>query len=110
MRTCILMRGNICAFETLMATEYHIHGRRGCMLTSHTLLLKYWHDPRYSFDQITVWYVDRGAPGDRSSAQGEMIAFLTDQYLEITTPAGTKCIPYHRLRKISYAGEPVWER
>jgi uncharacterized protein (UPF0248 family) len=80
------------------------------MLTSHALLLKYRHDPRYSFAEITVWYVDRGAPGDRSSAEGAMIAALTDQYLEIATPAGTKCIPYHRLRKIVYAGGLVWER
>ncbi|NMB79548.1 MAG: DUF504 domain-containing protein [Methanomicrobiales archaeon] len=80
------------------------------MLTSHILLLKYRHDPRYSFTGITVWYVDRGAPHDCSRASGSEISSLADQYLEIASPGGAKCIPYHRLRKISYRGEVVWER
>lgn len=80
------------------------------MLTSHILLLKYQYDPRYSFAGITVWYVDRGPLGDCSSAKGSMITALTNQYLEIATPHGTKCIPCHRLRKITYAGELIGER
>ena len=80
------------------------------MLTSHILLLKYRHDPRLRFDDLAVEYVDRGAPGDRSMAEGSSIAGLTDQYLEISTPAGIKCIPYHRLRRIMYRGDIVWER
>ena len=80
------------------------------MLTSHLLLLKYRYDPRYSFNQVTVWYVDRGALGDLSRAEGSMIIGLTDQYLEIAGGQGTKYIPYHRLRKILYDGIPVWER
>lgn len=80
------------------------------MLTSHILLLKYRHDPRFDFGRITIWYVDRGAPGDRSSAEGPAIAAITDQYLEIATPNGQKYIPFHRLRKIDYDGVPVWER
>jgi hypothetical protein len=80
------------------------------MLTSHILLLKYRHDPRYDFGRVTIWYLDRGAPGDRSSAQGAGISAITDQYLEIATPKGTKYIPFHRLRKIDYDGVPVWDR
>ena len=80
------------------------------MLTSHSILLRYLHDPRFAFADITVWYVDRGAPGDRSSAEGVEIAGLSDQYLEIRTPSGLKCIPYHRLRRIAYRGEIIWER
>ena len=80
------------------------------MLTSHILLLKYRYDPRYTFDDLTVWFVDRGAPGDRSSADGTNIISLSDQYLEIRTCAGMKCIPYHRIRRITCRGEVVWER
>jgi len=80
------------------------------MLTSHALLLKYRHDPRFNFADVTVWYVDRGAPGDRSCARGPVITGMTDQYLEISTQAGIKYIPFHRLWRIAYCGKTTWER
>jgi hypothetical protein len=55
------------------------------------------YDTRYSFAGIIVWYVDRGALGDCSSAKGSMITIVPDQYLEIATPHGTKCIPHQWL-------------
>ncbi|OPY37426.1 MAG: hypothetical protein A4E35_01342 [Methanoregula sp. PtaU1.Bin051] len=81
------------------------------MLTSHGLLLKYRHDARFSFGDIGVWYVDRGAPGDRSHVSGGGIHSLDAHYFEIESVTGMKkCIPYHRIRRITYAGETVWER
>ena len=80
------------------------------MLTSHQLLLKYWHDQRFVFSDIIVCYVDRGAPGDRSCIGGGGIRNLDAYYFEIVSDYGTKCIPYHRIRKISYNGDTIWER
>ncbi|MCX6696625.1 MAG: hypothetical protein NTV84_03545 [Methanoregula sp.] len=40
------------------------------MLSSHKLLQQYWHDDRYDIGNVQVWYIDRGAPNDRSSVRG----------------------------------------
>jgi uncharacterized protein (UPF0248 family) len=79
------------------------------MLTSHGLLLKYWHDDRFAFSEIIVCYVDRGALGDRSCAHGRDIRALESYYFQVGTGVDPKYIPYHRIRKITYGGETVWE-
>ena len=80
------------------------------MLTSHELLLKFWHDPRYDFSKVQVEYVDRGAPGDRSAVSGGDIRILEAYYIEIATDQGVKYIPYHRIRKIMYEGATLWKK
>jgi uncharacterized protein len=80
------------------------------MRTSHTLLLKYFHDSRYSFDRVEVCYIDRGAPNDRSCVTGDRIVKLDSYYFEREFPYGTTAIPYHRITRILYDGEPVWTR
>ena len=80
------------------------------MLTSHELLLQYRHDPSYIFSMVTVCYIDRGAPGDRTCVDGSDIRHLESYYFEIGSGKYMKYIPNHRIRKITYAGEPVWER
>jgi uncharacterized protein (UPF0248 family) len=79
-------------------------------LTSHGLLLKFWHDARYVFSGVRVEYVDRGAPDDRSEVSGSDIRVLDAYYFEIASEQGVKNIPYHRIRKLMYNGETVWER
>jgi uncharacterized protein (UPF0248 family) len=78
------------------------------MLTSHRLLQQYWHDARYDIRQVRVWYTDRGAPSDRSMAQGPGIC-LDPYYLTIRTPSGEKPVPYHRILLITYNGAVVFE-
>jgi len=56
------------------------------MRTSHALLLRLIHDPGYDLSKARIEYLDRGAPGE------------------------TKSIPIHRIRRISYQGEPLWEK
>ena len=80
------------------------------MLTTHSLLLKYRHDARFSFSKVGVWYVDRGAPGDHSWAYGPYIRALESQYFEFESVTGIKCIPYHRIRRITYESLIVWDR
>jgi uncharacterized protein (UPF0248 family) len=80
------------------------------MRKSRELLLRFWYDPGYSFSDAQVCYVDRGAPGDQTCADGGHIRALDSYYMEIETGPETKYIPYHRIRRILYAGNVVWER
>lgn len=80
------------------------------MRTSHRLLLRFYHDPNYDFSRVLIEYVDRGAPGDRSAVPGDRILTLDAQYLEVDAGTHVACIPYHRIRRILYDGEVVWER
>ena len=86
-------------------------GRKGQgMRTSHALLLKFFHDPRYSFDKVKVWYIDRGAQNDLSCVDGCAIAHLDAYYFERKSEYGTTSIPYHRITRILYDGEEQWTR
>lgn len=78
------------------------------MLTSHRLLQQYWHDKRYDPGEVRVWFTDRGAPEDRSVADGGDIC-LEPYYLTIRTPDGEKPVPYHRILIITYQGDVVFE-
>jgi len=59
--------------------------------------------------KAVVYYTDRGAPGDISVAGGEFIRTLDSSWFEVETEKGIKIIPYHRIRKITYGGLPLWE-
>jgi len=78
------------------------------MLTSHKLLERYWHDARCDKEKVRIWYIDRGAPDDRSSAVGADIS-LEPYYLRIRTADGEKPVPYHRILLISYDGNIAFE-
>lgn len=78
------------------------------MLTSHALLQQYWHDERYDRARVRVWYIDRGALGDRSAARGPDIS-LEPYYMTIRTSDGEKPVPYHRILLITYDGVVVFE-
>jgi uncharacterized protein len=80
------------------------------MRTSHRILLKLFHDPRYEFADVRVAYIDRGAPSDTSWVSGKEISRLDSQYIEIITKRGESCIPYHRILQILYRGEVMWDR
>ena len=80
------------------------------MRTSHALLLRLIHDPQYDLSKARVGYLDRGAPGDRSTFSGEEIIKIEQGIIEISSDLETKLIPIHRLRSISYQGEILWEK
>jgi uncharacterized protein (UPF0248 family) len=79
------------------------------MRTTHAILLKYYHDPRYHFEDISVCYRDRGAPGDRTCVRGERIIRLDAQYMEILSESETTAIPYHRITQIRYYDQIIWD-
>lgn len=80
------------------------------MRTSHALMLRLRHDPQYDFSKAEVEYVNRGAPGDRSTIKGKQIRSLEQGGMEIESVDGAVFIPYHRLRRISYGGQILWNR
>lgn len=78
------------------------------MLTSHRLLQQYWHDMRFDVRKVRVWYTDRGAPEDRSVAEGPDIR-LEPYYICVGTHDGEKPVPYHRILVITYCGVVTFE-
>jgi len=80
------------------------------MRTSHALLLRLYHDPQYDFNKVSVDYINRGAPKDRSTVNGERIRRLEAGGMEIESAAGKIYIPYHRVLLILYERLPIWEK
>ena len=80
------------------------------MRTSHRILLRLFHDPACEFGQVSVTYIDRGAPNDRSVVEGPKIGLLDRDYLEAVSEEGTRPVPYHRITEISYRGRVIWDR
>jgi uncharacterized protein (UPF0248 family) len=63
-------------------------------------------DEGESLDDATVWYVHRGAPGDILSVQGSDIMALGRGFFETDDAS----IPYHRVTRIVYRGEVVFDK
>ena len=80
------------------------------MRTSHALLLRLMHDLQYDLSKAEIEYLDRGAPGDISAVKGDDIISLKSGVMEIRSDLLTKSIPIHRIRRISYQGEMLWEK
>jgi uncharacterized protein len=77
---------------------------------SREILLRFYHDPAFSFEKVIVCYTDRGAPGDESCIEGWHIRALDSQYMEIERLKGLTPIPYHRITRILYEDRVFWER
>jgi len=80
------------------------------MRTSHALLLRLRHDPQFDFRKASVEFVDRGAPGDRSTVRGDKIIGLERGWMEIESDMKMKFIPSHRIRRITYEGTVMWKK
>ncbi len=73
-------------------------------------MLRLRHDPQFEFDRASIEYVDRGAPGDRSTVSGSHILSLEQGGMEIESDNKRKFIPFHRIRRIAYDGKILWEK
>ena len=80
------------------------------MRTSHALLLRLRHDTNFDFCRAEVEFVDRGAPGNRSTVRGDKIVLLEQGWMEIEWESKIKFIPFHRIRRITYDGTIMWEK
>lgn len=59
-----------------------------------------------NLSEATVWYIHRGAPGDNLKISGSRIVSLGSLFFE--TDEAT--IPYHRILRIEYRGEALYEK
>jgi len=53
-----------------------------------------------------IWYVHRGAPNDTMIISGKDIVKLDKSFMQTTSAT----IPYHRIFKILYKNEVIFER
>lgn len=63
-------------------------------------------DERMDFDQLEVVYLHRGAPDDLKRISGREIVNIGTSFLSLK---GAE-IPHHRIVKILYKGEVLFER
>jgi len=59
-----------------------------------------------SLDEATIWYLHRGAPGDHISITGDRVLSMDRGFFETDEAV----IPYHRILKIEYRGEVIFEK
>ncbi len=59
-----------------------------------------------SLDEAIIWYVHRGAPGDTLMITGAAVKSLGSMFFETDEAS----IPYHRILRIDYRGEVLFER
>ncbi len=59
-----------------------------------------------SLDDATIWYLHRGAPGDRLSVSGSIITSMDKGFFETDEAV----IPYHRILRIEYRGKVVFDK
>ena len=64
-----------------------------------------WRDDR-DISRAEIWYVHRGAPNDTMIVTGEKIVDLEHSFMVL----GDARIPYHRIFKIRYDEEMIFER
>jgi uncharacterized protein (UPF0248 family) len=56
--------------------------------------------------QAEIWYVHRGAPNDTMMIKGSEIIALQRSFMKLSEAM----IPYHRILKIVYDGEVIWQK
>ena len=64
-----------------------------------------WDDAE-NLEEAVIWYVHRGAPGDLASVSGSDVKSLGKGFFETEEAS----IPYHRITKIEYRGEVIFDR
>jgi len=64
-----------------------------------------WRGDR-DISKAEIWYVHRGAPNDTMIVTGDGIVDLEHSFMVLSDAS----IPYHRIYKIIYEGEVIFER
>jgi uncharacterized protein (UPF0248 family) len=59
-----------------------------------------------SLDDAVIWYIHRGAPGDNVKIRGSALKELGRVFFETDEAS----IPYHRVLRIDYRGETLFEK
>ncbi len=63
-------------------------------------------NPNYSFSDIEIWYIHRGAQNDTKIISGNDILKLDKSFMHTTSAM----IPYHRIFKIIYKKKVIFNR
>ena len=63
-----------------------------------------WHSNCH-FGKVKVWFISRGAPGDIDCVLGADIIALKPRVFQ----TAEKTIPYHRVLRIDYGGQTIFE-
>ncbi len=61
----------------------------------------------YRMHECTIYYLHRGAPDDTRIVRGSEIISLGNSFF---TLENSSSIPYHRIRRIEYGGEVVYQK
>lgn len=64
-----------------------------------------WNE-KQNLDEAEIWYIHRGAPNDTMIISGKKIEKLEKSFMKTTSAM----IPYHRIFKIIYKGDIIFER
>lgn len=59
-----------------------------------------------SLEDAVIWYIHRGAPGDKIMIKGGSVKSLGSMFFETEEAS----IPYHRILRIDYRGEILFEK
>ncbi len=68
-----------------------------------------WHH-EYELSRATIIYTHRGAPGDVAAVDGEFILEINPSFFVRLSDGMRTHIPYHRIQRIEYDGEPIFDR
>ena len=60
----------------------------------------------YDFSQVEIWYLHRGAPQDTKIITGKNIQNIGKTFMDTSSAT----IPYHRIMKIIYQGNILFQR
>lgn len=63
----------------------------------------------HHLSKCKIYYIDRGSPGDISIVEGSQIKDINKRFLILEGIPQEKCIPYHRITKIEYDNEIIFE-
>lgn len=69
------------------------------------LLKRKWSEE--DLDELSIVYISRGAPGDRSVFKGSDIVHIGKSFIEFSDG---NLIPYHRMLEIYKKEELIWSR
>ena len=61
---------------------------------------------KYDFDLVEIWFVHRGAHNDTKIISGKDIVSLDRSFMQTTSAS----IPYHRIFKIIYRNNIIFNR
>lgn len=76
------------------------------MINPRILLNKFkWHE-KYDIKNVEIWYVHRGALDDTMIITGEDICDIGRSFMKTTSAM----IPYHRIFKIKYNNDTIFQR